>query len=275
MTLAAVHATYLVRGRRLLDDASLSLVPGQLHVLLGPNGAGKSTLLRLLAGDLKPGSGQVQLDERPLPAWNSTVLARRRAVMMQREDLPFPFRVEEVVALGRLPWQRSVTMPGEQAVIAAALTEAGATLLAGRRYNELSGGERARVQLARALAQISGPISGPIGAPISAPDGGGEARYLLLDEPTASLDFAFQHHCLLTMRRLAAHGVGVLAILQDPNLALHHADTVSLIERGRIIAHGAPNQVLAPERLSALYGMGIEAVRGPDGAICQLFAVSA
>ncbi len=263
MTLAAVHAAYSLRGRRLLDDASLSLVPGQLHVLLGPNGAGKSTLLRLLAGDLKSGGGQVQLDERPLPAWTSTALARRRAVMMQREDLPFPFRVEEVVALGRLPWQRSASAPGEQAVIAAALAEAGANGLAGRRYNELSGGERARVQLARALAQIS------------APAGDGEARYLLLDEPTASLDFAFQYHCLLTMRRLAARGIGVLAILQDPNLALRHADTVSLIERGRIIARGEPNQVLAPERLSALYGLKIEAVRGPGGAICQLFAVGA
>ncbi|WP_022977101.1 heme ABC transporter ATP-binding protein [Nevskia ramosa] len=262
MSLAAIGAGYGVRGRRLIDDASLVLKPGQLHVLLGPNGAGKSTLLRLLAGDLKPDGGQVLLDDRPLSAWSSVALARRRSVMMQREDLPFPFWVDDVVTLGRLPWRRSAEAPGEQAIIATALAEAGAAGLAGRRYNELSGGERARVQLARALVQISAPDDR-------------EARYLLLDEPTASLDFAFQHHCLLTMRRLAARGVGVLAILQDPNLALRHADTVSLIERGRIIAHGMPNEVLAPEQLSALYGLTIDAVRGPTGAICQLFATGA
>ena len=108
MSLAAVHAGYGVRGRRLIDDASLVLQPGQLHVLLGPNGAGKSTLLRLLAGDLKPDGGQVSLDDRPLSAWPSAALARRRSVMMQREDLPFPFRVDDVVTLGRLPWQRTL-----------------------------------------------------------------------------------------------------------------------------------------------------------------------
>lgn len=260
MSLALSAVDYSLRGRRLIDAASLHLQPGQLQVLLGPNGAGKSTLLRLLAGDLKPDAGQVRLDDRPLTDWPGAALARRRAVMMQREDLPFPFTVDEVVALGRLPWQRAPESPGEREIVAAALASAGATRLSGRRYPELSGGERARVQLARALAQIN--VAGDDPAP----------RYLLLDEPTASLDFAFQHHCLLTMRRLAASGVGVLAILQDPNVALRHADVVTLIEQGRIIASGTPNEVLEPERLSALYGMPIEAIRGPTGAICQLFA---
>jgi iron complex transport system ATP-binding protein len=260
MSLALSAVDYRVRGRRLIDAASLQLQLGQLQVLLGPNGAGKSTLLRLLAGDLKADAGQVRLDDRPLADWPGAALARRRAVMMQREDLPFPFTVDEVVALGRLPWQRAPESVGEREIVAAALAEAGATRLSGRRYPELSGGERARVQLARALAQISATGSEPA------------QRYLLLDEPTASLDFAFQHHCLLTMRRLAARGVGVLAILQDPNVALRHADVVTLIEQGRIIASGTPDEVLAPERLTALYGMPIEAIRGPTGAICQLFA---
>lgn len=264
MSLALSAVDYRLRGRKLIDAASLDVQPGQLQVLLGPNGAGKSTLLRLLAGDLKPDAGQVRLDDRPLADWPGAALARRRAVMMQREDLPFPFTVDEVVALGRLPWQRAPESVGEREVVAAALAEAGASRLSGRRYTELSGGERARVQLARALAQISSPGSQPGSAPTP--------RYLLLDEPTASLDFAFQHHCLLTMRRLAASGVGVLAILQDPNVALRHADVVTLIEQGRIIASGRPNEVLEPERLSTLYGMPIESIRGPTGAICQLFA---
>lgn len=260
MSLALSAVDYRIRSRRLIESASLNLLPGQLHVLLGPNGAGKSTLLRLLAGDLKPATGQVSLDDQPLSRWSASALARRRAVMMQREDLPFPFTVDEVVALGRLPWQRDPESAGERQIVATALAEAGAAGLSGRRYPELSGGERARVQLARALAQISVANHDP--AP----------RYLLLDEPTASLDFAFQHHCLLTMRRLAARDVGVLAILQDPNVALRHADTVSVIEQGQIIASGTPNEVLQPESLSRLYGLPIEALRGPNGAICQLFA---
>lgn len=266
MTLTSSEASYTVRGRHLVDAASLAIRPGQLHVLLGPNGAGKSTLLRLLAGDLRPDSGQISLDGRPLAGWPGPALARRRAVMMQREDLQFPFTVEEVVALGRLPWQRDADTPGERATVAEALAQAGATPFSGRRYNELSGGERARVQLARALAQIQDAAGSADGKP--------EARYLLLDEPTASLDFAFQHHCLLTMRRLAAQGTGVLAILQDPNLALRHADTVTLIGHGRIIAQGSPAAVLTPERLSAIYGLEIDAISGADGAVCQLVATS-
>lgn len=267
MTLTSTDASYAVRGRRLVEVASLAIRPGQLHVLLGPNGAGKSTLLRLLAGDLRPDSGQISLDDRPLADWPGPALARRRAVMMQREDLQFPFTVEEVVALGRLPWQRDAEAPGERAIVAEAMTDAGARTFSGRRYNELSGGERARVQLARALAQIRDPAESVDGKP--------EARYLLLDEPTASLDFAFQHHCLLTMRRLAARGTGVLAILQDPNLALRHADTVTLIAHGRIVAQGNPATVLTPERLSAIYGLAIDIIRNADGAVCQLVATGA
>lgn len=245
MTLELATASRDAGGRRIVDALSLVLRPGCLHVLLGPNGAGKSTALGLLAGDLRPAGGQALLDGRALADWPAADLARRRAVMMQRDELRFPFTVQEVVALGRLPWQRRDDSADERAIIAAALAEAGAGALVGRRYLELSGGERARVQLARALAQIHA-------------DAGDEApRYLLLDEPTASLDFAFQHQVLASLRRLADRGVGVFAILQDPNLALRHADQVSLIAAGRLVATGTPDLVLEAARLSALYGLAI------------------
>lgn len=253
MTLAATGVSLVGDGRRLLDDVSLQLAPGTLHVLLGPNGAGKSTLLGLLAGDRTPDAGRVMLDDRALPDWPPAQLARRRAVMMQRDELRFPFSVDEVVALGRLPWQRRERSPAEQAVVRAALDEAGAGPLSGRRYLALSGGERARVQLARALAQIHADADDLA------------ARYLLLDEPTASLDFAFQHQVLTRLRQLADRGVGVLAILQDPNLALRHADQVSLLAQGRLIASGRPETVLEPARLSELYGLPIVAAARPDG----------
>lgn len=251
MSLRAEALRFALRGRVLLDEVSLRVASGCVHVLLGPNGAGKSTLLRLLAGDLRAGSGAATLDERPLAAWDALALARRRAVMMQREHLPFPFTAAEVVALGRLPWQRDGRRADERAWIAEALAMAGASALASRRYPQLSGGERARVQFARALAQIIEPAAAP--------------RYLLLDEPTASLDFAFQHECLATLHRLSRDGVGVLAILQDPNLALRYADTVSLLDHGRIVADGTPEEVLTPERLHAVYGLAMTRVGSGAG----------
>jgi len=260
------HALAFAPGTpRRIEGVNLGVAPGELHVLLGPNGAGKSTLLGLLAGDLHPARGEVVLDGRSLADWPPMALARRRAVMMQRGSLPFPFTVREVVGLGRLPWQRDDASPAEQRKVMLALEQTGAAALADRRYPALSGGERARVQLARALVQIAADDAG---------DQDPTGRYLLLDEPTASLDFAFQHHSLITMRRLADRGVGVLAILQDPNLALRHADVVSLLDHGRLVASGRPADVLDAERLSAVYGLPIEALRRPDGSLAQLIAGS-
>ena len=241
MSLAIEAGSLQLRGRRLLDAVSLAIRPGSVHALLGPNGAGKSTLLAALAGDRQLDDGRVLLDGQTLGARPSIAIARRRAVMLQRESLNFAFTVAQVVALGRLPWQRRDDHPDERRHVAEALALAGATPLAARRYTELSGGERARVQFARALAQISGPRDAP--------------RYLLLDEPTAHLDFAFQHECLATLRQRSREQVGVLAIVQDPNLALAYADEVSLIDRGRIVANGTPDEVLSAERLSLLYGL--------------------
>ena len=152
MSLALNAVSFVAGRRRLLEAVSLRVEPGQLQVLLGPNGAGKSTLLGLLAGDLKPAAGTATLDDRRLADWPAAALARRRAVMMQRDELRFPFSVDEVVALGRLPWQRREQSAGERVVVTAALQQAGAEKLVGRCYLELSGGERARVQLARALS---------------------------------------------------------------------------------------------------------------------------
>ena len=232
----------LVRGaQRLLDDASLHVEPGRVHVLLGPNGAGKSTLLRTLAGELKAGTGRVELDGRALADWPPLRLAQRRAVMMQREYLPFPFTAGQVVALGRLPWQRQAGDPREQTIILRSLAAAGAAGFAGKPYPTLSGGERARVQFARALAQIDADTAEP--------------RYLLLDEPTASLDFAFLHQCLDTVRRLSREGIGVLVVVQDPHLAARYGDEISLISSGRIVAQGTAADVLGTDSLAALYGM--------------------
>jgi len=260
MRLAADQVEYRVDGRTLLDRVSLALAPGEVHAVLGRNGAGKSTLLRLLAGDLQPQNGSVSLNGRPLSAWTPRARARMRAVLPQSESLRFGFTAEQVVALGRYacPQHRPET---ERRIVSEALQMAGVGELALRRYPSLSGGERARVQLARVMAQIWEPLADTV------TDAGGGPRYLLLDEPTASLDLAHQHGCLLQARCFAASGVGVLAVLHDPNLALRYADRVTVLEQGRVIGQGATREVLTKELLERTYGIAIELVHTAGEAL--------
>lgn len=249
MSLQATHVELRRAGRVVLSDASLEVRPGQLHVLLGPNGAGKSSLLSVLAGDLLPAAGRVALEGRALAEWPRLAIARRRAVMMQREHLPFPFTAEQVVALGRLPWADGDVHPRAREIIARSLARAGAADLRTRFYPSLSGGERARIQFARALAQIDESSLGAAPA------------YLLLDEPTASLDFAFLHDCLEQIRSRARAGLGVLIVLHDPALARRYADVVTLVSAGRVSASGSPAAVLAPEVLAPAYGIATDRLR--------------
>jgi iron complex transport system ATP-binding protein len=251
VSLQARNVGYGVDGRGLLEGLSLELRPGQFHAVLGRNGAGKSTLLRLLAGELRPQSGEIQLNGRSLAAWTPRQRARQRAVLPQSESLRFGFTVEQVVGLGRFPCPQH-RPEVERQIVLDALGMAGVAALAPRRYPSLSGGERARVQFARVLAQVWEPL------PPEEPDSGGLPRYLLLDEPTASLDLAHQHGCLTQARRFAAGGAGVLAVLHDPNLALRYADAVSVLENGRLIGQGPTAQVLTRELLERTYGVGIE-----------------
>ncbi len=263
--LAAEQVGYRIDGRSLLRQVSLSVAPGEVHAVLGRNGAGKSTLLRLLAGDIQPQDGGVTLNGRSLPVWTPRARARMRAVLPQTESLRFGFTVEQVVALGRYASPKHRT-EAERRIVREALQGAGAADLAGRRYPSLSGGERARVQFARVMAQIWEPL------PDAVTDAGGGPRYLLLDEPTASLDLAHQHECLLQARRFAASGVGVLAVLHDPNLALRYADRVTVLELGRILGQGSTRELLTRELLERTYGVGIELVQTSSEALPVIVA---
>jgi len=246
VSFTAREAGFRIDGRWLVRDATLALEPGKVHALLGANGAGKSTLLRLLAGELDPDAGQIELNGRPLAAWSPREQARQRAVLPQLHGLSFGFTSTQVVALGRLPCPQH-RPEREREIVMEALDAAGVAALASRKYPTLSGGERARVQLARVMAQIWEPVE--LGA-----------RYLLLDEPTASLDLAHQHECLAMARCFAAGGAGVLAILHDPNLALRYADAATLMKDGRVIASGAPRDALTAENLQAAYGVPVRLV---------------
>lgn len=236
--LSASEIHLQIGGHTLLRHARLQVQPGQLHVLLGANGAGKSTLLSVLAGARQPNRGQIQINGVAMAQLALAERARRRAVVSQRDRSEGAMRVWESVGLGRFPY-RDEALPSGQQAIQLALQQTGSLALAERELGGLSGGERARVQLARALAQLDNALTEP--------------RYLLLDEPTASLDLAWQHRSLQLLRRLADSGLGVLVILHDPNLALRYADTVTLLRHGTVVDSGPTGTVMQEAVLSDLY----------------------
>lgn len=242
--LRAEKLTQRIGDATVLREVSLAVAPGTLHAVLGPNGAGKSTLLGLLAGDHRARAGTVHFNGRALADWPLPQLARLRAVLPQHHQLSFAFPVEDVVALGRLP-APARDPAGERAIIEAALRATAADHLRERSYTALSGGERARVQLARVLAQIWEP----------SPEG---KRLLLLDEPTANLDLAHQHHCLRVARTFAAQDAAVIAVLHDPNLVFAYADRVTLMCCGEVVADGTPAETLTTANLQRVYGVPVE-----------------
>ncbi|MEV0641778.1 ABC transporter ATP-binding protein [Streptomyces sp. NPDC050619] len=237
-----------VAGARLVDDIRLAVGSGAFVGLVGPNGSGKSTLLRCVYRALSPASGTVRLDGDDVHAMPPRAAARALAALPQEGSAEFDFTVAEVVAMGRLP-HRDRTAAGDRAVCADAMTRTGVAHLADRGFLALSGGEKQRVLIARALAQ--------------------RPRVLVLDEPTNHLDVAHQLDVLNLVR---ASGLTVLAALHDLNLAAAHCDVLYVIAEGRIVASGPPRDVLRPALLAEVFGVRAHPVRHPEtGAVQLLF----
>ncbi|MFJ7954822.1 heme ABC transporter ATP-binding protein [Streptomyces sp. NPDC096319] len=232
------------RGRRtVLDGVGIEVRAGEVLALVGPNGAGKSTLLAALAADLAPDAGEVRIGGRAAGDWPAGELALRRAVLPQDAALSFPFPAAEVVRMGRAPWAGTERAAEDEEAVAEAMaaTETGA--FAARPFSALSGGERARVALARVLAQRVG--------------------LLLLDEPTAALDLRHQELVLGVCRERAAAGDAVVVVLHDLGLAAAHADRVAVLDGGRIAADGPPSEVFGEDLLSRVYRQPVEVIPHP------------
>jgi len=236
--------TVEARGRAILRDISLAIEPGERVALIGPNGAGKSTLLRVIAGILRPNAGQVELGGEPVAAMDRGAVARRLAVVPQQTALPFSMRVEEVVALGRLPHEDAIrgARPADRAAVATAIDRVGLGGLLGRDARELSLGERQLVLLALAVAQ--------------------EAPALLLDEPTVHLDLRHQVEAMELMRDLNERdGTTLVAVLHDLALASHFFPRLVLLDHGRLVADGSPAEVLTDARIQEVFGVTPALVR--------------
>ena len=242
--LLADGVTVEARGRAILRDVSMRLEHGERVALIGPNGAGKSTLMRVLAGVLKPAAGRVLLDDRPIAGIDRTEVARRLAVVPQQTALPFSMKVEEVVALGRLPHEAALrgARPSDRAAVAAAIDRVGLGHLLGRDARELSLGERQLVLLALAVAQ--------------------DAPILLLDEPTVHLDLRHQVEAMELLADLNERdGTAMVAVLHDLGLASHFFPRLVLIDHGRVLADGTPAEVLTDERIRDVFGVEPALVR--------------
>lgn len=243
VVLGAEHVDLRIGAVTILEDVSISLHAGEVVALVGPNGAGKSSLLSILSGDRAPSRGSVTLHGWAIDEWSHVELAVRRAVMLQQVTIAFSYSVHDVVMMGRAPWSRTTSFDDDDQVVRRALAATDTTDLRSRPVTSLSGGELARVAFARVLAQATG--------------------VLLLDEPTASLDV---HHQELVMRLVRSHastGGAAVLVLHDLNLAAAHADRVAVLEAGRLVAIGAPGDVLDADRLSQVYDHPIEVLAHP------------
>lgn len=233
----------VIGANTLLDDVSFDVRGGEVLALVGPNGAGKSTLLRAVSGDIEPTAGTVLLDGKETAAYHPRELALRRAVLPQQTFLQFAFTAREVVEMGRGARTGRLERERDDEVIADAMERTETNTLANRTYPTLSGGEQARVTLARVLSQ--------------------EAPILLLDEPTAALDLSHQQMVMEIARELAASGGAVLAILHDLNLAAAYADKLAILHHGRLVASDEPWKALDPALLSEVFDCPIAVARHP------------
>ncbi|WP_026352389.1 heme ABC transporter ATP-binding protein [Yoonia vestfoldensis] len=230
-----------------LHGISASAAAGRIVAVIGPNGSGKTTLLRAISGDVAY-DGRIALDGDDLADLKPWELAARRGVLPQAAALAFPFTVAEVVRLGLT----SGTQADRADLIGRALAEVDLAGFSGRYYQELSGGQQARVQLARVRAQVWEPVVA------------GRPRWLFLDEPVAALDIAHQIGVMRVLRRFADAGGGVVIVLHDLNLAAMVADDVWLINDGLLLDAGSPARVIGGPALAEAYGCPIKANRLPD-----------
>jgi len=246
-----IHFSY--NKTKVIENVSMSLSQGEFLGIIGPNGAGKSTMLRLLCGILRPEKGDVFLFGTKLLNQRPKEIAQKIAFVPQETHFALDFTVEEIVGMGRYPYQRPFQRedPKDHAAIEYSLEAANVGSLRRRLVNTLSSGERQRVVIARALAQ--------------------DPRILLLDEPTSHLDLHHQYVIMGLLKKLNAEGISVVVVHHDLNLASLYCERLILMHLGRIFAKGKPNDLLNQKTLGEVYGTAIRIVRHPEKDVPQIF----
>lgn len=243
--LEAKNITYRVHRRELISDVSIAFAPGKLHLIIGPNGAGKSTLIKILSRHLCPQQGVVMYDGRDINSESELSLARRRAVLSQAIEVAFPLTVREFVTMGRYPHFGGRPGPVDEEIVGQMMRLFDVTEFTTRNYQTLSGGERQRVNFARVLAQLWRDGNGSTAT---------QCRYLFLDEPLTFLDIRHQIDFMKKIREFgSAADVVTVGVVHDLALAARFADEIVLLDNGRIVADGAPDEVLSAENIRKVF----------------------
>ena len=269
--LQASNITFRVGSKSLISDVSVSFAIGKLHLIIGPNGAGKSTLIKVLARFLRPQSGIIEYDGVDVLHESEAELAKRRAVLSQAIEVAFPLTVREVVMMGRYPHFGGRPGPNDERVVDEVMGHFDVTGFSDRNYQTLSGGEQQRVNFARVLAQLwrnatNGQFDGDSLAQASS------CRYLLLDEPLTFLDIRHQIEFMKKVSSFAhANDVVTVGVVHDLNLAARFADNIVLLNHGRVIASGAPGDVLTSDRIRQVFGVQPTFIPVNGGGIHLLF----
>ncbi len=241
------HLSFSYGGRRVLDNVTVEIQPGQFTIVLGRNGSGKSTLLRIMAGLLNPEQGTVQVMGRELGDLTLRERARIIGYLPQFHRPIFPFSVEDVVLTGRASYVNLIPGQEDRQKALMALEKVGVSHLRWRPFTELSGGEQQLVMIARVLAQ--------------------EPQIVLLDEPTAHLDFVNQAHVLRLIRELAGSELAVVAVLHDPNIAFLYGDRFVFIKDGQIESWSSSQKPWDAEVLQRVYGTELRSIPYRDRAL--------
>jgi iron complex transport system ATP-binding protein len=248
--------SYSFGNRAILQDLSFAVPKGDFFIIIGPNGSGKTTLMRTIAGILKPRKGHIEIFHRRISSYKRKELARSVAFVPQGLPGDFPFRVAELVLMGRAPYNNTLGLETEEdhVVSRQAMQFTEIEHLADRKLNQLSGGEQQRVFIARAICQ--------------------EPKILLLDEPTASLDLGHQVRIMDLMERLKAEkGVTVVMVSHDINLAAMYGNRLLLLRDGKIVSMGLPGEILTFETLEQTYGCALLVDESPLGSMPRVTVV--
>lgn len=249
--IAVKNITVQYGQKKILDDVTLDIPQGQLSVLIGKNGAGKSTLLKTICANIDPAQGNIYFGKQNLRQLKSDEIAKQRAVVMQQSRISFSFTVFEMVLMGRTPHTKGFEGKKDYNIACQCMERMQISHLRERKYPTLSGGEQQRVQLARALAQIWERIV--------------EKRscYLLLDEPTSSLDIAHQHQLLSLLSELTESGVTIFTILHDLNLAAQYGQHVHVLKQGSCIASGKAEQIFQHQVIEQAFECPVKIMHNP------------
>lgn len=241
------NISYEVKGKELLQDISLSANAGELVMILGPNGAGKTTLLKSIAGEINY-SGEIIFKDKEVSHWEEKELAKHKAKFSQHNSQDIPLISREVVMMGRYPYFKNTPHRKDLKIVASSMKFTDTYQFKNRLYNQLSGGEKQRVHLARIFAQLNNSET---------------QKMVLLDEPLNNLDVHYQHKILEHLRTFVAQGNLAVVVMHDLNLAAQFADSIVLLKNGKAVKHGTPEEVFTTDIICQVYDFPCKLITHP------------